>query len=408
MVMTAIRQPFIDIIRGGALLGILIVNAYSFNNGMRDAISGAELGAWTWSDQIVDFLVNWLFAGKFILIFAFVMGWGIYTQTSNAGPFRARYLRRLLGLFLMGVVHYLFIFSNDILTVYAIVGLLMLRPIGRDWPVRRLVRSAIIIFGMALLVFLVVLMGVWLLFPGTLAGFVASFSIPARWELYRTGRYTEIVADRLSDLPLLIPMTALIYAFIGLPMIRVGFAAAKINSKMEHEAVRTVVRSTAPYLLMMGIVGSGATAYTSMYTNDPLTKGLSVIASFVFEPMLALGYLLTAFLLLDRRPENWLTKVLAAAGRMSLTNYVGQSVVMSLLFFGYGYGLSGTIGSAAMIVICLAVYAMLALFSLVWLDYVRIGPLEWLLRSMTEWRWGGSRHDALPAPVPDTASSKAD
>ena len=133
--MTAVsaRLPAIDALRGIALFGILVVNLAAFHSGVSMAIGGGV------ADSATNAVILWLFTGKFILIFSFLFGWGVHTQAAREA-FRARYLRRLLGLFLIGAVHGAFFFFGDILTTYAILGLFMLRPVLRDWPVRKLVR----------------------------------------------------------------------------------------------------------------------------------------------------------------------------------------------------------------------------------------------------------------------------
>src|SRR5215468_6527542 len=114
--MTAVsaRLPAIDALRGIALFGILLVNMAGFHSGISGGpgAAGSATGA----------VIMWLFTGKFILIFSFLFGWGVHTQAAHEA-FRARYLRRLLGLFLIGVVHGAFLFFGDILATYAILGL---------------------------------------------------------------------------------------------------------------------------------------------------------------------------------------------------------------------------------------------------------------------------------------------
>src|SRR5215510_7495775 len=148
--MTAVsaRLPAIDALRGIALFGILVVNLAAFHSGLSMAVGGSA------ADSATNTVILWLFTGKFILIFSFLFGWGVHTQAAREA-FRARYLRRLLGLFLIGVVHAAFFFSGDIMTTYAILGLFMLRPVLRDWPVRKLVRSAVILLGVQALILLV-------------------------------------------------------------------------------------------------------------------------------------------------------------------------------------------------------------------------------------------------------------
>src|SRR5262249_16351916 len=140
--------------------------------------------------------IQWLFAGKFVLIFSFLFGWGVHTQAAREA-FRARYLRRLLGLFLIGVVHAAFFFHGDILTAYAILGVFMLRPVLRHCPVRKLVRSAIILLGVQALIILL-----WAAFM--LAASNVDASSPAEYaeggaRLYLTGGFWEVVPQRLID-----------------------------------------------------------------------------------------------------------------------------------------------------------------------------------------------------------------
>src|SRR5215470_19387264 len=122
--MTAVsaRLPAIDTLRGIALFGILVVNLAAFHSGL-----GVGFGGLGKVDSATDAMILWLFTGKFILIFSFLFGWGVHTQAAREA-FRARYLRRLLGLLVIGVVHGAFLFHGDILATYAILGLFMLRP----------------------------------------------------------------------------------------------------------------------------------------------------------------------------------------------------------------------------------------------------------------------------------------
>src|SRR5512145_3532949 len=105
MTVASSRLPAIDALRGFALFGILVVNLGAFHAGIAGMTLSGGLGAPGWRNSATDAVIAWLFTGKFILIFSFVFGWGIYTQATRGEGFRARYLRRLLGLILLGAVH---------------------------------------------------------------------------------------------------------------------------------------------------------------------------------------------------------------------------------------------------------------------------------------------------------------
>jgi len=399
--MTAVssRLPAIDALRGFALFGILVVNLAAFHAGVGGMNLGGGLGAAGWRNSATDGVITWLFAGKFILIFSFVFGWGIYMQASRGEGFRARYLRRLLGLVLLGAIHATFFFMGDILVVYALLGFFMLRPIRRDWPVRKLVRSAAILFAVQA----VILLG--------LAALSSGGPHEDPWwteyvrrsaKAYRTGDFWSVVPQRLADFAFGLVGTLLVLGWGLLAMFRLGLAAAKTFAEGGAEAARPLARRILLPALIVGLAGNAGCALLAVGFTEPWASRAMMVQYALFTPTLALGYLAAAVLILTSPAGGRLVSVLGAAGRMSLSVYVGQSVIMSLLLHGYGLGLAGSIGSAGGVLICIAVYAALVGFSHLWLGAFRIGPLEWILRSITEWQWVALRPrreiQADPAP----------
>lgn len=392
------RLPAIDALRGFALFGILVVNLAAFHSGVASMNFGGGLGAAGWRNSTTDAVILWLFTGKFILIFSFLFGWGVHTQAARGGAFRARYLRRLLGLLLIGVIHAAFFFSGDILATYAVLGLFMLRPVRRDWPVRKLVRSAVILLAVQAAIMLA-LVAVLLTAPNEDASFAEYAKRGA--QLYMTAGFWEVVPQRLADFAIVMASTF----FVGwglLAMFRLGLAAARTFAEDGIEAARPLARRVALLTLPAGLVANAVCAVLSVAAPQQwaLTAGLVQFA--LFMPLLALGYLAAAVLILTGPAANSIADVLGPAGRMSLSVYVGQSVIMSLLFHGYGLGLASSIGSSAGVLVCVAVYAALLGLSHLWLGAFRIGPLEWLLRSITEWRWLALRRGREIAAAPSS------
>src|SRR5215475_10211395 len=187
MTTVSARLPEIDALRGIALFGILVVNLAAFHSGVSMIMARGV------ADAATNVVILWLFTGKFILIFSFLFGWGVHTQAAREA-FRARYLRRLLGLFLIGLVHATFFFFGDILVIYSILGLFMLRPVLRDWPVRKLVRSAVILLGVQALAFVAALILAALNVDASLAAYARRSA-----ELYVTGGFWEVVPQRFAD-----------------------------------------------------------------------------------------------------------------------------------------------------------------------------------------------------------------
>lgn len=400
MTVASSRLPAIDALRGLALFGILVVNLAAFHSGVAGMNLSGGLGTAGWRNGAVDAVIAWLFTGKFILIFSFVFGWGIHTQATRGAGFRARYLRRLLGLILLGAIHAAFFFMGDILVMYALLGFLMLRPARRDWPVRRLVRSAAILFAVQA----AILLG--------LAALTFAGSHEDPWmmeyarrsaEAYRTGHFWSVVPQRLSDFAFSLVGTLAILGWGLLAMFRLGLAAAKTFAEGGAEAARPLARRILLPALIAGLVGNAVCAVLTVGLPEPWTSSAMMVQYALFTPTLALGYLAAAVLILTSPAGGDFVSVFGPAGRMSLSVYIGQSAMMSLLLHGYGLGLSNSIGSAAGVLVCIAVYAVLLGFSHLWLRVFRIGPLEWVLRSITEWRWVALRRGREAAEGAATA-----
>jgi len=396
--MTAVsaRLPAIDALRGIALFGILVVNLAGFHSGISGAIGGGV------ADSATNAVILWLFAGKFILIFSFLFGWGVHTQAAHEA-FRARYLRRLLGLFLIGVVHGAFFFSGDILAAYAILGLFMLRPVLCDWPVRKLVRSAVILLSVQALIFLAPFMLGMLGTNGDASvGEYAKHSA----QLYMTGGFWEVVPQRFADFANTL-VAGLFYGWGLVAMFWLGLAAAKTFAEGGIAAARPLARRIALLALPAGLVANAVCAVLQITVPGKWALIAFLVQNALFMPLLTLGYLAAAALILTSRAADRIVAVLGPAGRMSLSVYVGESVIMSLLFHGYGLGLAKSIGSSAGVLVCVAVYAALLGFSHLWLGAFRMGPLDWLLRSITEWRWLGLRRgrEVAAAPAPSLAGA---
>jgi uncharacterized protein len=111
--------------------------------------------------------------------------------------------------------------------------------------------------------------------------------------------------------------------------------------------------------------------------------------------VVALGHVGLLMLIVQSGALRWLTTRLAAVGRMALSNYLFDSIVCTTLFYGYGFGLFGTINRTGLAAIVLLIWMIQLLISPIWLRYFRYGPAEWLWRSLTYWRIQPMRQHAL-------------
>jgi uncharacterized protein len=346
------RYHHIDVIRGLALFGVLLVNELSmYRVPLLEHILGRDTGQ-SPIDSFVNDLVDVTLEFKAITIFSFLFGVGIAIQTERAstggGSAPASFLaRRMTWLFLFGVVHMLLIWNGDILALYGLCGLMLL-------PVLQFSRPALLILG-ALLIASPQVVPLPLRLP---SGELAEVNIAQAREIYGGGNLLSILRFRLFEAKLLIlPLLA------GILPRTVGLIVWGIVSWRSG-----ILRRPEDHKRKLSFAFVCACAAAMFVPNVPIV----VAAAYVTGLLLLLSSI---------RPSR--LRGLAAAGRMALTNYLLQSVILGLIFYGYGFGLLGHVGSATAAGIGTLLYLIQVKASSVWLRHFRFGPFEWLWRSLT-------------------------
>jgi len=376
------RVGLIDALRGFALLGILMVNMAAF----RGPVFG-EAGDLGTLDRAATFLIALFFEQKFYVLFSFLFGYGLAVQLQRAAsrnaPFVPRFVRRLLGLFLIGVAHALLLFTGDILVTYAILGvvLLLLRN-ARDRVLLvlagALVTLTVLTFGLGGAVFAAA--------TSESAGFDQELLAEdeSSVQAYRSSP-AEVISERAREYP-----GTLGFALVGqgpsaLAMFLIGLWAGRRRLFERVEEHLPLLRR----ILAAGLVFGGAGAL--VWATERATSGfgfdlsffLASAADFGTAPFLSASYV-AAITLVYRRPA-WRSRLgfLAPVGRLALSNYLLQSLVAAFVFTGYGLGLYGSVGPAWGVVLSLAIFAAQVPLSAWWLSRFDFGPAEWLLRSFT-------------------------
>ncbi len=376
------RNVALDALRGVALLGVLLVNLLL---GFRVSLFESILTFHTHpgrANHAADILLAWLFEFKAFTLFALLFGVGVGVQAERAALHEMNatrfFVRRFAVLLAIGLCHLLLIWNGDILTLYAVCGLLLIPLVAA--PARWLAAlGAVIVVGAPFLPFF------GSLFPSA-AAMRAQADLATR--VYATGSFTEIMALRCSEAvhfiaPLLIgslPRT------FGLMLL--GIAAWR-SDLLQRPAERREL-----LLVMLVVTGSlGALTTTllvwSKETEQPPPTALGWLYPYSIV-LLAFAYgagLLLCFSSAHAGQGRWLTRMFAAAGQMALSNYLAQSLIFSLLFYGFGGGLFGRLGSAVAALFGLAVFGAQLVASEWWLARFRFGPAEWLWRSLTYRRW---------------------
>jgi uncharacterized protein len=374
--MTHQRIPALDNLRGIALFGILVVNVpfFFYPDGTFGTYALQHFPGFI--NRATEFFVTWLFDGKFILIFSFLFGWGLHALMQSEG-YEVRYYRRLLGLLIIGVLHGVFLFVGDILVTYAILGLPLFWM--RHWSVTRLVKAAFCFIFLSILT--QGALGYLLLhFPVELANYSADV------QLHRYGEFTAIVANRIEDLIALWLITPFMFAPEVIGMFLLGLAAAKTYSKDSSlESAKPLARKILKWLWLPALALNALYAVASNTLIFNSAVALAMRGAFV--PLLTVVYLSAALLILTNAGWSKRMQIFGGDGRISLSIYISESIVMGFIALSYGLGLYGTLSPPILILLCIIVYVGLSILGKLWLRRFKIGPFEWMLRSITEKRF---------------------
>lgn len=387
------RSVVLDALRGLALLGICLANfpefsLYTFQS--QEVVSAMPTAG---IDRVVRFLQYVFIDGKFYSLFSLLFGIGfsiIMAHSMEKGRNGLAVFYRRMGLLaLLGLLHLMLLWSGDILLLYALIGMLL--PLFRNVPDRKLLAAA------AVLVFCPVLMDILKVLPGLRLDLAASVEGAVQYFNGRSGitednfnrwlvdgeRYSDVLKFTLSGAFIRVQellesnrvFKVLALFLLGLYVGRKGIYA---NLKIHRELLKKVCRygflAGLPLSFLyaahaLHLLGGGPVAGACLYA-------LSVIP-------LSLAYASVFCLWFLRRRQAPLFRALAAPGRMALTNYIGQSVLGMVLFYGIGFRLGARMGLAQVELTAAAVFLFQVLFSHVWLKFCLFGPLEWGWRMLT-------------------------
>ncbi|MBT2228289.1 DUF418 domain-containing protein [Nonomuraea sp. NEAU-A123] len=377
----AARITSVDALRGFSLLGILVVNIAFLASGYRMA-GMAEPAFVSPLDWAVRWTVTLLMENKFYLLFSFLFGYSFTLQVDSAvrrgKAFVPMFLRRLAGLFLLGLVHAVLLFPGDILTTYAAVGLALLlfrRISPRTAVVLAVALTSLLALGFVLLA---VLAMVGLDTAGTVSHGVAE-AVHSDTALRGSG--LQIIGEHLRKLSLIVVLRVLFQGPAVLAACLIGLAVGKLGVLRDLSAHTATLRRLQWLGFTVGL--GGAFVYTLSAWHGSVNKFLGEAVDLVTAPLLAAAYAATFLRLLPYLPR--IGRALAAPGRMALSNYLGQSLICSLIFTGYGLALVDRVSPPLEVLIAMTVFVAQVLLSHWWLRSHRYGPVEWLLRALTYW-----------------------
>ncbi len=419
------RISAIDVLRGVAVLGILLINIEDFGllHSNKSAAGTEWVGVYVPAHFSHQALALWvalraLFEGKMRAIFSMLFGAGVVLLTSRlerrGDGTRAAdiYYRRTLWLLAIGVAHAYLLWEGDILYSYAICGLFL-------FPFRRLAPRRLILLGTLALAIALPRAAALAIHRGDLRARAAAASAARAADQPLTkaqedalSDWEEITDDYQPDDEDLRKANADYHAGYGHLFLRRAQLVRYVESSdfygwaffdsigmmlmgmgLLQLGVFSAARSRRFYTTMvavgygLGLPLAAATAY-GFYVNrfDPVKVVWLTTAYDPARVAVAFGHIGVVMLVVKSRSLAWLTRSLADVGRMALTSYIGATLICTTLFNGYGFGLFGSLRRHQLYLVVLAIWTAQLAGSRLWLRRFHFGPLEWLWRSLTYWR----------------------
>ncbi|WP_088139527.1 DUF418 domain-containing protein [Achromobacter xylosoxidans] len=385
---THARLAQVDALRGFALFGILVVNIGVFSSpfygaGIADPAYSQPL------DLAVRWLIAWLFETKFYLLFSFLFGYSFTLQMAAAersqAAFAPRFLRRLMGLALLGMAHAVLFYQGDILLTYALLGLALL--LCRRMEPRRALRISLwlIVLTAALWAILGALSYLDPVPPGYEAQYHADAL--AAIDAYR-GTVGTTIAQHVKELTGGVWFTVLfVQGPFAFAMFLAGYALGRRNALADPWREPRALWLLCALGLIPGLAGSALYAFTSLPSAGVAWELPGLAADLLTAPLLSMSYAAALLLAMRTGPGARLAGWLAPAGRMALSNYLMQSVVCAFLFTAWGLRLFASVSPLAAFCIAVALFAAQLPLSAWWLRRHAYGPVEWFLRALTIGAW---------------------
>ncbi|MDE5840815.1 MAG: DUF418 domain-containing protein [Muribaculaceae bacterium] len=385
------RHIILDALRGFALLGICMANFPEFSLYSFLPAEAAASMPTSACDSFVKYLLSIFVDGKFYTIFSLLFGIGFSIIISNVakrgGNAFAVFYRRMLILLIIGFLHLMFIWSGDILMLYALMGMIL--------PFFIKVSDKVLLWCAGILLFLPVI------FDLTLETIGVSLSAPVvdwQWkECAKVGITADNFAYWLRDADsygkvfdfLIQGAVVRLQEFIDghrwfkvLGLFMIGLYIGRHRMYADLVRRKDLLRKAAACGLCLGLPLSFLYACDSM-AGHPFGTGAHSLIYFASVYLTAFGYIGAICLLYLRCRNASCWKILAYPGRMALTNYIGQSLIGMLIYYGTGFGFGADTGLIYVELTVICVFFFQICFSALWLRFFRFGPLEWIWRCLT-------------------------
>lgn len=375
-----VRMPALDLLRGIAVLGILLVNIYSFALPEAVRVDASLMPHYSNLEQWCWYLIYFFADTKFIALLSLAFGAGLWLFAANKNTLTDHELntlqwRRNLSLLVMGAAHAYLLWYGDVLVTYALFGVVVWR--WRHWSDKKLIITALILFAIQALLYggmFWLPADVWdelsyMFDEAALADEIAHYQ--QGWWQQTPRRLTDAMSMQLGVIfGGWLPCSMML---LGLVLARRGYFS--VQTPAGASALLRVTLLLGLLLMLVALLTNRASGFTSQYA---LTFGMQL--QMFASAILAIAYAL----LIARwaRGRVWLacSRVLVAVGRVALTIYLLQTLIFTSIFYGYGLAWYGQLALSQLLGLIAIVWLIQCTFAVWWLRYFNSGPVEWLWR----------------------------
>lgn len=371
-----------DVLRGFALLGILVVNIQFM------ALNSSEGARGEWVQGLANgsatFIIASIFTGKFYLIFSFLFGYSSNYIIKGDRANRTRWVKRCFALMALGVLHFTFLWHGDIIFMYGIFGLLLIPFFFRtDRTIKIWTRVVFLVTSAILLVLSALLFVAEQFFTEENSQTPINSRLD---EVLLNGSFTEAIPARLELWVYGISTGVILqggFAFaaflLGLRMARIQFLSSPIDVNQNSKLIKRGLFLGAPIQILAAL----AIVQNEQSADPSETVYLfALTVSFITAPLLSMFFVGGIRTLVEEKPHtvSWMKP----AGQMSLTIYISQSVITSLIFGPWGLGLFQDLQTWQVLILAFVIWGLLVSLATIWLKKYKQGPLEKLVNSLTK------------------------
>ncbi|WP_246483797.1 DUF418 domain-containing protein [Heyndrickxia vini] len=371
------RISSLDGLRGFSLLGIFLINMMSYESPIlyynpQEWWHGTDQSLYKWIELFVQ--------ASFYPIFAMLFGYGLVLirnrSIEKGGEFKTIAVKRLFILLIIGIIHAFLIWSGDVLINYAVFGFILIFLL-------KLSGKSLMVIGLSLLVipnlfFSLYLMIITLVSSQDMSMYTDIMNLTKSMEVFSSSDYWNITVQRFKDWKIVNGSSNVIFIlFSVVPLMMIGAGAAKRKWLQRTQGERKKWLSILILSLPLGLFLKSLPVFVDS------NMAFKYIEQSLGGTILSFAYVAIIALFMSYKWTGKLLKPFTAAGRMSLTIYITQSIVGTFIFYGYGLGLYSKLTLGTSMLLAIGIFIIQVVLAEIWFMKFKFGPLEKIWRYFT-------------------------